>query len=231
MSSFVHDRIVFGEQDYAIAALSGGKLFNAFEWGFVTLPIDQSFGSRCRYLVKNGQLVMDYAEVYDRSGKYPDINGVSGKLEEPHDIACYNGNLNWSVEHDFQDTRYRIYENIGFKIPYTGKILAGWDLKMELFEDLGYQKPYAYTEVIELHFEDGKLVKAIDRSRAAESVRKKIPQEDFLIMDPEMPQDEYARKCFSLDYKDKAEWLSDFEVREEEILFPKKEGTEIEKSA
>ena len=231
MSSFVHDRIVFGRQDYAIAALSGGKLFNPLEWGFVTRPISQSFGYHCQYMVEDGRLVMDYAEVYDRSGKFPDINGVSGKLEEPHDMACYNGNFNWSVEHDYQDTRFRVYDNIGLKIQYTGKILAGWDLKMELFEDLGYQKPYAYTEVIELYFEEGKLVKAIDRSRAAESVRNMIYQGQFLEMDPEMPQDEYIRKCFSLDYKDKAAWLSEFEVYEEEILFPQKERMEEDESA
>lgn len=231
MSSFVHERIEFEGEEYAIAAQSGGKLFNPFDWGFVTLPIAQSFGCHCYYLLEKGQLVMDSADIFDRRGKYPDINGVSGELEEPHDIACYEGNLNWSVEHDFQDTRYRIYENIGLNIPYTGKILAGQGLCKELFEELGYQKPYAFGKLIELYFDDGKLVKAIDRSRAARSVREKILQEEFLGTDPEMPQDEYVRRCFSLEYKDKAAWLSEFEVHEEEILFLKKEGTENEKSA
>ena len=220
MSAFSHNKLYYNGNTYVITAFSGGEPFSANEWGFVPRPAEGFTGYYYQLKVQENRLILDYLDVYDWRGEYPDVNGVSGELEEPGDLYCTKKDGTTTVEHNYQNPLHREYRNVNLFIPYTGNILVGSGFLDVLYEHMGYQKPYAFTNLIELCFEDGTLVKAVDRSRAASRVRYFILADILMGRDPDMSEEEHVRMCFSLDYEDKAMWLRSFPERENEVLFP-----------
>ncbi|MBD5452032.1 MAG: hypothetical protein HDR25_05280 [Lachnospiraceae bacterium] len=72
---------------------------------------------------------------------------------------------------------------------------------------MGYQRAWAYKDLKELIFDNGRLVKTVDHSEMAEKLRielgnrkeeSKKTREDIQL---------FVEECFSLEMKDKAWWI------------------------
>ena len=219
MSAYNHNHMIYNENKYMITALSNGEPFDVVKSGFSPKPSDGFTGYSYQLKISEGRLILDFLDVYDERGIYPELNGVSGEKETPHDMIFVEEDGSERVEHNFSSEHHREYNNVNQPLPYTGNILIGSGFLKVFFENMGFQKPYAFTELIELCFENGVLVKVIDRSRAARRVRHFIMSDDLMGRDPNMSSERYIYECFSLKYEDKAIWLKCFPEKKDEILY------------
>ena len=185
MTAQIGDVFKYKGKKYIIAANSEPINFNPEDYEIYPMATSTACwrGYWCEYNVSESGLVLDVLHV--SSFIYPIINGIS-------------------PEEDEFDATYRA---LNIKIPFTGKLLVGDGLVRYIH--MGFQYPWAYRELLELNFEEGRLTSERDLSALAEQVRK----------DPEITKSigktyndnlfEYINDCFSLDYKEKAWWLGE----------------------
>jgi hypothetical protein len=65
-----------------------------------------------------------------------------------------------------------VYQNLNISIPYTGSILLGTDFIRELYVHMGFHPAWKYNTVVELTFENGKLIRESDISEAMARLRQ-----------------------------------------------------------
>lgn len=142
-------------------------------------------GFWCEYKIADDSLVLDNLHIYNSEDFYPEFNGVS--VSESGD---YRG--------------FRLYKGVNLLIRHTGKILLGRDFIDEYYIHAGFQRPYAYKELIELTFESGRLRRATDRSGIAAKMRDDGARE-FNGIYPDFTR--YINDGVSLDDETKAKRL------------------------
>lgn len=82
---------------------------------------------------------------------------------------------------DMEYMGHRVYQNLNLPMNYTGKILVGNNFINKYYIHMGYQRAWAYKTLIELVFENGKLIEEIDQSEVAKKLRKSFDDEKFSI--------------------------------------------------
>lgn len=99
-----------------------------------------------------------------------------------------------------------VYEHLNLTYAYIGKILIGKDFIRSYYIHMGFHRPWAYKDLLELLFENGKLVKTVDHSAIAEIMRADIQNnpEEF---DKKLHNENFVEESFSLDYSQKAWWI------------------------
>ncbi len=65
----------------------------------------------------------------------------------------------------------QLVSDLSMPIPYTGRILLADNVLPNYYQGLGMEPPFAYTDVLECVFEDGRLVREVDYSARLEQVR------------------------------------------------------------
>ncbi len=66
------------------------------------------------------------------------------------------------------------YERIGVRLPFTGGILLAQDFIRELYVHMGFHPAWKYRVVHELTFEEGRLLRAADRSQSVADIRARL---------------------------------------------------------
>ena len=109
---------------------------------------------------------------------------------------------------------HHLYKNLNILENYTGSLMLGSGTLLKYISNLGYADAYAYKEVIEVDFIDGKIVNITDYSKEVEEVRKTIVERknEFTPLsftkdklDPEA--EKILEQTFSLRYEEKCWWL------------------------
>jgi len=93
----------------------------------------------------------------------PLINNKYPEIKVPKDL-CNEYKNTWK---EF------VYKNINLPILYTGSILITKDFIWDRYVHMGFQSPFSYKNVIQLIFDEGKLIKSKDLSNIAQSIRDK----------------------------------------------------------
>lgn len=187
MTAQIGDRFTFKGEDYSIVSISKSINFSPYEYGLKPFGCCTACwaGYWCHYDISKDGIVLRNLYINSESG-YPKINDV-----------------------DVSDTEYighRVYQNLNLPMNYTGKILVGNNFINKYYIHMGYQRAWAYETLVELVFENGKLVEEIDQSEVAKKLRESFDDEKFSI-ERMLNIPKFVKESFSLDFADKAWWL------------------------
>jgi len=163
----ISHKYTFGDKTYSIVALSNPLEFDPTTYGILPKsPHTASWvGYWCEYDISENGIVLRNLHINSYGGYYPEINGVDA-------VAEING--------DFPPD-FHLYEGVNLEMEYTGRIAAGTDFLPEYYIHMGYQRAWAYKELVEFVFEKGKLVETIDHSLMAANIREEINKDSNLL--------------------------------------------------
>lgn len=84
-----------------------------------------------------------------------------------------------------------IFQDICMKMEqYNGTLLIGNNMDWKYYvRGIGFQKAWAYNQVYQLHFKDGKIIKKVDLSECVERLRKIL-----CVMSEDMAEQEFMKK-------------------------------------
>lgn len=210
MTAQIGDIYQYHNKNYTIVALSSGILFDPKNFG---LEPHARFtacwrGYWCEYAIIDDELVLKDLYIFNLDEKYPSFNGVEVSPPEFEEYERYSGNVKKSEKVTLPaHFGHRVYRDVNLHIPYTGKILLGDGFMKEYCINMGFQRSWAYKELIELIFEEGLLLDCNDLSHIAEAQREAMKKRNE---DPQHPDGgnipKFVEDSFSLDYADKAWW-------------------------
>ena len=194
MTAQVGDKFFMKGKNYSIVAMTTPLEFHPSKLGITPQYVTTACwaGFWCVYNVTEEGIFLKDLYVNSKDDNYPKIEGIDAIEEEPNSYS-YMG--------------HHLYKNLNMKIDYTGKILVGRNFINEYYIHMGYQRPWAYEVLIELVFENGKLIEKNDESNTAEELRKQLKNEESLLKKGEENISKFVNNSFSLDYNTKAWWL------------------------
>lgn len=166
MTAQINDAFFYKGEDYALAGISEGELFDpslldmeptgastacyrGYQAVFTIVDSHLVLGTLHVNLLKDG----DYAQ--DMKG--PTINGVEprGRQEQ------YDGFNNH-------------YVDLNYHLEYSGGLLVARDFIRELYVHMGFHPAWKYQQVVELVFKNGLLIKESDRSGQMAEIRERV---------------------------------------------------------
>lgn len=194
MTAQIKDTYIFENEEYTVIKLSEPPSFNPLQLG--VMPFSMCTGCMrgywCNYRVSEKEgLLLENLYIGTLKDEYPEIEGIL-----PSD----------------EDTLFglHLYRGINKKIPYTGRILIGSGFTSDYPSDWSAHVPWSFKKIIELVFENGKLVEKNDQSHIAAEIRKDL--ESFFALAKEIekgnkPDAEILGKELKLpDYDDTKIW-------------------------
>ena len=101
-------------------------------------------GYQMFYDCVDGKLILD--TMFANPTELKPVNGI--EPQKPKE--------SWMFNH--------VYENLGLKTKFSGRILLGKDFIQEMYVHMGFQSPESYQIVIEIEVKDGDVVKETDLS-------------------------------------------------------------------
>ena len=206
MTAQIGDTYQYQKKEFTIVALSSAMLFDPKDFGLEPHASSTACwrGYWCEYAIDNEQLLLRNLYLFNSDNKYPPFNGVEVSPPEFKEYTNH-GRKKLTMPAHFG---HRIYKDVDMPIPYTGKVLLGDGFMREYYIHMGFQRSWAYKELIELVFEEGILLECNDLSHIAKAQREAIAQG---TIDPRRSSGSGMRKfvedSFSLDYPDKAWWI------------------------
>jgi len=181
MTAQIQNSISFDDKKYSIIALQNELDFEPTTYG---IDVDTGCsmcwrGYYCIFGIEKEQLVLKNWHILSKSKDEPPI------IEK---VQAVRKNGMW------------YYTEMNYQMQYSGGMVIGTGFIEKYYIHMGYQKVYAYETVIELIFENGKLVEKIDHSEMFENVRNTIDVQHRELKDHIF---ENIGKMFSLRYEDK----------------------------
>lgn len=201
MTAQISDRIVFEANTLWIAAICGGALFDPESIGIKPVPTNTACwrGFHCVYSVEESRLWLSKFTIgihqsdvrlgrVSPFGKTPKPSTRLGYIRAEKPIGIH------PIDYDVDD----IHEPIEF----SGGILAGADFIQELYVHMGFHPAYKFNHVLELIFEDGKLLQSHDRSEQARLIREELKNARAADRPADQIEDieRFIETSFSLDY-------------------------------
>lgn len=213
MTAQIEDRFIHRKIRYSLVALTNPIGFDPKEYGLIPKARSSACwcGYFCEYNITKEGLFLQNLYVNTKDQIYPPINGVNVSEKEYHEciaISFKDGKQIQTKSMTENHMGHREYKNVDLPIAYTGKILLGNEFLKKYYVHMGYQRSWAYQELIEFEFDHGKLIKKTDHSDTAAKLRELI---DSNGINPAYPEGENITKfvfdSFSLDHAVKAWWL------------------------
>ncbi|WP_018657022.1 hypothetical protein [Actinomadura flavalba] len=144
----IPDAITHRGETGAIAGVHGTGLFGPAALGIGAAPIDGGRGHAASYLVDGDRLLLTGAVLGPTGpGGPPTLFGAG-----PDTSAVPPAGAAW------------VYTGLRVPVPFSGGLLAGADPVGHRFGDRVFHPHWTYGRLTELLFEDGRLVRADDRS-------------------------------------------------------------------
>lgn len=184
MTGQVSDLFLYNDEEYQIVGIDGSDLFVPQEHGFFPKMATTACwrGFQLFYKIIDDFLVLDAMSInVDQNIKFKGIEPK--KTQSP--------------------LKY-LYENLQFRLDFTGRILLGSDFIDELYVHMGFQSPQSYRKVIELDFKKGKLLTVNNLSERMENRRKQKNIDDYQPKSSDEEDiKEWIQERFSLSYDSK----------------------------
>lgn len=220
MTAQVEDCYKHRRKRYSLVAILGDIGFDPKDYGVI--PVGRCTacwrGYWCEYNVTSKGLFLQNLYINTEDNKYPPIKGVNVSDIEYDDcisLSFKDGEVIKTPSKTEKHMGHREYKNLNIPIRFTGKVLLGSDFIRDYYIHMGFQRSWAYKELIEFEFKDGKLINRTDHSSTAAKLREILDASD---VDPAHPDGgnipQFVEDSFSLDYATKAWWLD----READLL-------------
>jgi hypothetical protein len=167
LTAQINDVFKFNGVEYVVVGIDGPELFDPVKEGFKPKTASTAcwrgfyltFEATDMYLYLNEMSIrQDEAKIF--KGKKP----TKGDLFFTHK-----------------------YENLKYKLPFTGRIIIAKDFIDSMYVHMGFQRALAYKTVIELVIKEGDILEVKDHSDMYEQRRNKDPNEGA---EPKSPADE-----------------------------------------
>jgi hypothetical protein len=210
MTAQISDSVRYRGRDFSIAGVNGEGLFDPASVGLKVVMMSTACyrGFYCTYAVVEDALLLDRLTVgfngHDRElaerGEGPRLFGKLPTREQ-RDCQVVNSKTKriepskyWSDFH---------YDGLAAPVSFTGGLLIGADFIEEMYVHMGFHPAYKFRDVHELVFDKGKLVKAVDVSRAMAEFREDIANRPLQPTDPDNEREILAwiERTFSLKYR------------------------------
>ena len=184
MTAQFNDLFLYRDIEFALAGVSEGNLFDPAQ--FELHPIAASTACWRRYIaffaLSDSYLILDRLfvnlpgegteeQIY---AKGPSINGIRPLIKQ----TSFKGGLQLFNNH---------YENLNYRLDYTGGLLLGHEFIRELYVHMGFHPAWKYKTVIELIFENGLLTRQSDRSERMAEFRQRIQNDAHADERKKMP--------------------------------------------
>jgi hypothetical protein len=156
MTAQFHDLFRYQAREFSVVGVDH-ELFKPSDFQLSPIPASTACwrGTLALYTILDVQLILETLSVNLPTPQGPMINGIpsSGRTGR---YTMFNN----------------VYQNLNISIPYTGSILLGTDFIRELYVHMGFHPAWKYNTVIELIFENGKLIRESDISEAMARLRQ-----------------------------------------------------------
>jgi hypothetical protein len=182
MTAQISDSFLYRGQEYAIAGISEGELFEPKLFGMTPTHTSTACwrGYQARYALDGPHLVLDrlYVNLMKPDTQYerepgPPLNGVTPV--DGHAELEALGDDDERMQFHFRNTRTWFnnnYVGLRHRLDYTGGILLASGFISELYVHMGFHPAWKFEKVVELIFEAGELRQEHDRSRAMAELRQ-----------------------------------------------------------
>lgn len=194
MTAQFNDLFRYQEKEFSIAGISAGELFRPADFGLSPIPASTACwrGYVAVFSISESHLVLDTLSVNLQEKSAPAINGILPS-EPTRRLRLFNN----------------VYNDLQFRIPYTGGLLLGHDFISELYVHMGFHPAWKYKEVFELTFENGRLTRELDRSAWAAQERQDFLESSHKDEPDRMPTkkeiSDFVERTFDRSYKKRGE--------------------------
>lgn len=161
MTAQFDDLFRYQNKEFAVAGISESELFQPADFGLHPIPASTACwrGYVAVFTVFEGRLVLDTLSVNLKEGQAPTINGAMPEI--PTDgFKLFNN----------------VYRNLNYRLHYTGGLLLGHNFIRQLYVHMGFHPAWKYKTVVELFFENGRLIAEFDRSERAVEIRREAQE-------------------------------------------------------
>jgi hypothetical protein len=163
MTAQVPDSVWLDGQEFVIAGVDGGRLFDPTDHQLRPAMISTACwrGYVCSYAVAAHQLVLDELVV----GMESTIDG--------REVVTGARFLGGDAEQDDSQSCY-VFRDLGWPVPFTGGLLLGDGFVESTYVHMGFHPAWKYERVVELVVEDGRVQSVRDRSDEVARIRRAI---------------------------------------------------------
>ena len=191
MTAQLHDQFLVEGELHRVAGISGEGLFDPQAHGLRPVPWNTACwrGYVTTYALRDSRLVVRELELNlstphgDRSKPVvaPPLHGVEARRSpEPYGFEY-------------------VYEDLRMPLTYTGGLLLARGVLDDLYVHMGFHPAWKYRKVLELIFEEGRLIETHDVSRRIGQLRKAMVSSP-LGPDREQAVTDWIESSFQLDY-------------------------------
>jgi hypothetical protein len=192
MTAQFNDVFIYQGKRFSIAGISTGELFKPSDFGLYPIQASTACwrGYVATFAIFDSHLVLDTVSVNLRETMAPTINGImAGEPKDRFKLFSH------------------VYNNLKYRIHYTGGILIGDDFIRELYVHMGFHPAWKYKMVFELTFDNGRLTGELDRSAWAAQKRHEFMESTRNDKPEKMPTmkeiGDFVERSFDRTYKKK----------------------------
>jgi hypothetical protein len=152
MTAQISDTFIYKGDAYSLIGIVGEGLVKPEDFGMTPQMLITCCwrGFFSTYEITDESIFLKEMTINEKNGNYKPINDVMPANDE-------NG---------------MFYKDVNFPLLFLGKIRLAKDFIMERYVHQGFQKSSAFETVIDLRFENGRIVEIQDRSSEVEAIRK-----------------------------------------------------------
>lgn len=156
MTAQIQDSFIYQAEEYALIGKNGGNLVIPDDFGMEPEMLHTACyrGFYLEYECTENTIYLQKMFVRDKNGNYPIINEIKPRIQEDE----------------------AVYEKLGLRVPFTGEIRLAKDFMPEFYVHMGFQKSSAFRKVLDLSFENGRLIQVKDRSEEMAAKRGRFKQ-------------------------------------------------------
>lgn len=154
MTAQIQDKVKYQDDLFAIVGLKGESLPAPQDFGMTPIPISTTCyrGYYAGYALINEHLCLTSLTLKEQTNTYTPIDNQAGQ---------------WDT-----NTSSRSYHGLSLPTTFSGRLLLGRGFINSMYIHMGFQKPVAYQQVIELWLHHGQLIDYFDLSKKVAQQRK-----------------------------------------------------------
>lgn len=186
MTAQVPEHVRINDTIYDLCGVRGEGLFDPAHHGIEPAAPHSACwrGYVCGYAILDGRLVLDDLELWSDPDRWRRNRQTLDHL--------FGECLALDDERPGVDAR-----GLAFPVPFTGGLLLGADFIEELYVHMGFHPACKYRHVLELTFENGRLLSQSDRSIEMEEIRLREGRGDGKRSKDVVA---WINDCFRIDY-------------------------------
>ena len=165
MTAQINDVFNYRDQEFAIAGISSGELFDPHILGLEPIGACSACwrGYLAQFAVFNSRLVLEHLHVslFTDTETFTHVTGPTINRLDPVEPE---GDFNWFNNY---------YKDLNYPLEYSGGLLLADRFIDELYVHMGFHPAWKYKKVLELIFEGGVLQQEYDRSAKMSEIRRK----------------------------------------------------------